>query len=156
MPKTWQENGSLYNPINCEITDQKRLYEYDLKEKNKRKRYELRYDMERQIRKEGLSEEERVKMIGLNKINYKKFIEPLERGFDILTNKKFNDPKDKESKQLFEPNVVKPVKVWSKIMDSSAGFQEPVGEINEKVVPEAAKTDTEFWNKQRQMIERRS
>ena len=61
MPKTWQEKGSLYNPINCDITDKQRLYEYDLKEKNKRKRYELRYDMERQIRKEGLSEEERVK-----------------------------------------------------------------------------------------------
>ena len=61
MPKTWQEKGSLYNPINCDITDQQWLYEYDLKEKNKWKRYELRYDMERLIRKEGLSEEERVK-----------------------------------------------------------------------------------------------
>lgn len=93
MPKTWQEKGSLYNPFTnqCDDSNKQRLYEYDLKEKNKRKRYELRYDMERQIWKEGLAEEERVKMIGLNKVNYKKFMEPLERGFDILSNKKFND-----------------------------------------------------------------
>ncbi len=104
--------------------------------------------MERQIRKEGLSEEERVKQIGLNKINYKKFMEPLERGFDILSNKEFNNTKDTGSRTIFEPHVVKPVKVWNKVMDNSTGFQQTSGELNSNPVPEAAKTDTEFWNTQ--------
>ena len=50
----------MYNPINGHIEDEKRLYEKDLKDKNKRKRYELKYDIERQIHKESLQEEDRV------------------------------------------------------------------------------------------------
>lgn len=47
LPKAWRDEGSLYNPINCYIQDEHWLYEKDLKDKNKRKRYELRYDLER-------------------------------------------------------------------------------------------------------------
>lgn len=36
----------MYNPINMKIEDKERLYERDLREKNKRKRYEIRYDVE--------------------------------------------------------------------------------------------------------------
>ncbi len=61
MPKAWWDEGSLYNPINCQVEDEHRLYLKDLKDKNKRKRYELKYDMEWKIHKEGLSEEEWVK-----------------------------------------------------------------------------------------------
>ena len=80
-----------YNPINGHIEDEKRLYQKDLKEKNKKKRYELRYDIERRIHKEGLSEEERAMQNGLNKINYGRFLEEKNRGFDIMTNKKIDD-----------------------------------------------------------------
>ncbi len=38
----------LYNPVNMKIEDDKRLYERDLREKNKKKRYEVRFDMERE------------------------------------------------------------------------------------------------------------
>ena len=61
MPKAWWDEGSLYNPINCQVEDEHRLYLKDLKDKNKRLRYELKYDMEWKIHKEGLSEEEWVK-----------------------------------------------------------------------------------------------
>lgn len=37
----------LYNPVNMKIEDDQRLYERDLREKNKKKRYEVRFDMER-------------------------------------------------------------------------------------------------------------
>ena len=37
LPKSWKEEGGLYNPINGRIEDQKRLYERDLKEKIKGK-----------------------------------------------------------------------------------------------------------------------
>lgn len=124
LPKAWREEGSLYNPINCYIQDEQRLYDKDLKDKNKRKRYELRYDLERQIHKEGLSEEERSKQIGLNKIHHGRFTEGLNRGFDILTNSKFNDKTDVGSKTVYEPHCKKPEKLWTKIQANTNGFQE--------------------------------
>lgn len=48
--------GLMYNPVNMKIEDNERLYERDLREKNKRKRFELRYDVEAKIRKEGFSD----------------------------------------------------------------------------------------------------
>ena len=42
--------GLMYNPINMTIEDEPRLYEKDLREKNKRKRFEVRYDVEAHVR----------------------------------------------------------------------------------------------------------
>ena len=49
----------MYNPVNMKIEDEKRLYERDLREKNKKARYEVRYDVEDMTRKEGLAEQDR-------------------------------------------------------------------------------------------------
>ena len=49
----------MYNPVNMKIEDDKRLYERDLREKNKKARYEVRYDVEDMTRKEGLAEQDR-------------------------------------------------------------------------------------------------
>mmetsp|Transcript_32711 Transcript_32711/g.28983 ORF Transcript_32711/g.28983 Transcript_32711/m.28983 type:complete len:183 (+) Transcript_32711:426-974(+) len=87
LPKSWKEEGGLYNPINGKIEDEKRLWERDLKEKNKKKRYELRYDMEKQARKQGMGEGERLENIALNKVNIQRFRDTTDRGFDITTNK---------------------------------------------------------------------
>lgn len=46
----------MYNPINMKIEDNDRLYERDLREKNKKKRFEIRYDVEALTRKAGMSE----------------------------------------------------------------------------------------------------
>ena len=46
----------MYNPINMKIEDEQRLYERDLREKNKRKRFEVRYDVETMTRKNMLSD----------------------------------------------------------------------------------------------------
>ena len=46
----------MYNPINMKIEDEKRLYERDLREKNKKARYEVRYDYEQATRKDSLAE----------------------------------------------------------------------------------------------------
>lgn len=134
MPKAWWDEGSLYNPINGHVDDEQRLYLKDLKDKNKWKRYELWYDLEWKIHKEGLSEEERVKQIGLNKVHYGRFTEGLKWGFDILTNKKFNDQTDKESKTVYDAHCVKPVDVWTKLMrDTAKGFEEVkiIGDLRE-------------------------
>lgn len=120
LPKSWKEEGGLYNPVNGKIQDEKRLWERDLKEKNKRKRYEKRYDMEKQARKIGLGEDERQQKIAINKVNIQRFKDTTERGFDILTNKHFNNPVDEGSKTLHEPFVKPPQSTWTKIKASGS------------------------------------
>ena len=36
----------MYNPVSMKIEDEQRLYERDLREKNKKKRFEVKYDVE--------------------------------------------------------------------------------------------------------------
>ena len=74
------------------IEDRDRLYQKDLREKNKRKRFEVRYDVEADTRKEGMAEFEREQQMRLNKISVDRYKETLARGFDIIT----NDPLDNE------------------------------------------------------------
>ena len=76
----------MYNPINMKIEDEQRLYERDLREKNKRKRFEVKYDVEAMTRKGGMAELARDDQMRLNKISHMRFKEQAERGFDILTN----------------------------------------------------------------------
>ena len=63
-----------------------------MRDKNKRKRFEVRYDVEADTRKEGMAQFERDKQMKINKISTKRFEEQLNRGFDILT----NDPIENE------------------------------------------------------------
>ena len=42
------------------IEDEQRLYERDLREKNKKARFEVKYDVEQLIRKESLAEQDRL------------------------------------------------------------------------------------------------
>jgi len=57
-----------------------------LRDKNKRKRFEVRYDVEAETRKEGMAQFERDNQMKINKISMKRYEEQLNRGFDILTN----------------------------------------------------------------------
>jgi hypothetical protein len=88
----------LYNPVNMKIEDEKRLYERDLREKNKKRRFEVKYDVEYDAHIRGLQEESRQSAIALNKVSYNRFLETTDRGFDILTND-----------QLFAANSTKQV-----------------------------------------------
>jgi hypothetical protein len=65
----------MYNPVNMKIEDEKRLAEKDQREANKKKRYNVRYDMEDKTRDEGLAEAQRIDQLKLNKINYNRFKE---------------------------------------------------------------------------------
>ena len=86
LPVTVQNEGLMYNPINMKIEDEKRLYERDLREKNKKARYEVRYDVEAITRKSCLAEQDRHNEMSINKISGMRFREELERGHDILSN----------------------------------------------------------------------
>lgn len=128
----------------------------DLKDKNKRKWYELWYDLEWKIHKEGLSEEEWIKQIGLNKVHYGWFTEGLKWGFDIMTNKKFNDVSDKESKIVYDAHCIKPVDVWTKLMwDTAKGFEE-VKLIGDLWDPSDENSNAPLWKTSQEYYKRRS
>jgi hypothetical protein len=55
------------------------------------------------IRKEGLSEVERMKQFKLNKISHLRYKEEGERGFDILTNDPLKGPE--ASKTFYQPQA---------------------------------------------------
>lgn len=64
-----------------------------------------------------------------------RFTEGLDRGFDIITNSKFNDKSDPCSKTVYDPHCAKPQSLWTKIQASSTrGFEEVKG-INELRTP---------------------
>jgi hypothetical protein len=76
----------MYNPVNMHVEDEDRLKEKDLREKNKKRRYEVRYDFEQVTRKETLAEQDRLENMKLAKIKYERVQEEVERGFNIINN----------------------------------------------------------------------
>lgn len=49
-------DGLMYNPVNMKVEDQQRLDEKDIRDKNKKKRYEVRQQVEIITRQDGLAE----------------------------------------------------------------------------------------------------
>ena len=62
----------MYNPVNMVVEDENRLKEKDLREKNKKRRYEVRYDADQMTRKEQLAEQDRIDNMALNKIKFER------------------------------------------------------------------------------------
>lgn len=114
LPITVQNEGLMYNPVNMKIEDEKRLYEKDLREKNKIARFEVKYDYEQQVRKEGLAEVERKENMKLNKISGLRYREETQRGFDILTNNKLEGAG--VSYKMEQVSNSGPVKAWNKVL----------------------------------------
>jgi hypothetical protein len=86
LPVTVQNEGLMYNPINMQIEDADRLYKMDLREKNKKARYEVRYEAEATTRKESLAEQDRCDDMSVNKVSGMRYREELDRGHHILSN----------------------------------------------------------------------
>lgn len=78
----------MYNPINMQVEDEKRLQEKDQREKNKKQRFGARYIAEDTTRTEMIAEQERTDKMALSKVSRMRVAEELNRGFDILTNDK--------------------------------------------------------------------
>jgi hypothetical protein len=76
----------MYNPVNMKIEDEGRLLDKDIRDKNKKKRYEVRYDVEETSRKETLADFDRSEHMALKRISHKHTEEQVGRGFNILTN----------------------------------------------------------------------
>lgn len=76
----------MYNPINMQVEDENRLQDKDLREKNKKQRYQARYIADVTVRDETLAEVTRLDNMSLTKVSHQRVAEELNRGFDILTN----------------------------------------------------------------------
>lgn len=92
MPASVQNEGLMYNPVNMQIEDAKRLHEKDLREKNKKARFEVKYDFEQNTRKECIANLEHKMQLKANKISGLRYREMTQRGFDILSNSKLEGP----------------------------------------------------------------
>ena len=114
-----QNEGLMYNPVSMKIEDPKRLQILDLKQKNKKARFEVRYDVEATIRKEAMAEKDRVDQMRLNKISGLRYKEGTERGFDIVTGDKLEGPA-----VTYMQNQVSnsgPVKAWNQALANANG-----------------------------------
>lgn len=143
----------MYNPVNMKIEDQQRLYERDLREKNKRKRFEVRYDVEAKARKEGFSDQDRADLMKLNKVSHSRFKEEMERGFDILTNDPLKGPQ--ASRTVYQPRVPQAKGVWSRALQSvNEDFMTP--EEKEQVLREEERklkeSQQDFYETQTQKL----
>lgn len=76
----------MYNPVNMKIEDESRLLEKDQRDKSKKQRYTVRYEVEDVVRRETLADLERETDMALRRVSHKRNEEQVNRGFDILTN----------------------------------------------------------------------
>ena len=114
LPITVQNEGLMYNPVNMKIEDERRLYERDLRENNKKARYEVRYDVESTVRKEGLAEQDRLDQMSLGKVSGLRFKEETQRGYDILTNGKLEG--SGTTIKMEQVGKSGPVAAWNKVL----------------------------------------
>jgi len=113
----------MYNPINMKVEDPQRLVEKDIRDKNKKKRYEARVANENQTREEGLAEQDRLDEMALRRISHKHTEEQVTRGFNILTNglldKGLQIIKDQKQEYLKPPT-----QTWSKINSGAQSVEQ--------------------------------
>lgn len=116
----------MYNPINMKVEDPQRLVDKDIRDKNKKKRYEVRQQVEIQTREEGLAEQDRTDNMALRRISHKHTEEQVGRNFNILTNGDLPNGLRiiKDQKQDF---LKKPAETWTHISsaDPSAVNSKP-------------------------------
>ena len=105
----------MYNPINMQVGDEQRLKDRDLRERNKKARFEVRYEVEDYTRKSGLAEQDRLNQLKLNKISGMRFREEIERGFHILSNSELSGKGIDYKKKLFKEGA-KPLEAFQSIV----------------------------------------
>lgn len=116
----------MYNPVNMKIEDETRLLEKDQRDKSKKQRYGVRYDVEDVVRRECLADFERESDMALRRISHKRAEEQVNRGFDIMTNGELPTALAilKEEKQ---PYAKKPAQAWNQ---TSSGAQSQIDASN--------------------------
>jgi hypothetical protein len=93
---------------------------FDLKKKNQKRRYELRYELENQYRDRDVREQDHNSDLAINRYNGEKFYEEALKGYDNIT------LKDTDMKKYTDTANVKPkMDVWQKIEQTKASSETP-------------------------------
>ena len=108
--------GALYQPIGMKVVDKKRLEEIDQKEKNSKKRYEHRYDIEKDYRVKDIINQELKKSQSINRISHSRFVDTIKRGYNIMNHAPFEGL---GSEKLNLPATIPYSSVWEKTMIES-------------------------------------
>ncbi len=101
------------------VEDAKRLAEKELREKNKKQRFDIRYNVEENLHVRGIEERQKAELQRLNRVNYRRYVEYQDRGFDIMTNERLDSPR--EAARIFKPQVAEKPRVWDVIQAQKEG-----------------------------------
>lgn len=118
--------SSLYQPINMQVVDEARLREIDERRRNAKKRYESRFDLEREYRVRSIQhrdveEQERQKTLRINRVNAQRFLEVRDRGYNIITHSPFEG---RFAEELPVPYVQPKPSVWERTLMEAKPAQE--------------------------------
>jgi hypothetical protein len=105
--------GALYQAISMKVVDPDRLYEIDMKNKLSKQRYENKYDIEKEYHDRDIEFQEKSKIQAVNRLAHQRYVENLERGYDILSHSPFQGL---GSKTVY-PSLTKPKPtVWERTL----------------------------------------
>eukprot|EP00826_Nyctotherus_ovalis_P012566 TRINITY_DN13333_c0_g2_i2.p1 TRINITY_DN13333_c0_g2~~TRINITY_DN13333_c0_g2_i2.p1 ORF type:complete len:199 (-),score=40.63 TRINITY_DN13333_c0_g2_i2:57-653(-) len=92
------------------VEDPARLQDQELRERRKKQRYQLRYGLEQEMRERGMEDYEKTQAQRLQRMNYRRYVEFMDRGFDILTNLRLDS--EEMQKRIHKPQVAEQPTVW--------------------------------------------
>eukprot|EP00742_Colponemidia_sp_Colp-10_P003399 GILJ01003619.1.p1 GENE.GILJ01003619.1~~GILJ01003619.1.p1 ORF type:complete len:441 (-),score=54.98 GILJ01003619.1:96-1379(-) len=109
--------GSLYNPVNMEIKDERGFQYVEHRDKGRKERYKLRYDKEEEFHTRDVETSEKVLSRSLNRLSAAQFAEEVSRGYDIVSGAPFHGL---QAVKKYYPAVKTPSSVWESLIRSSA------------------------------------
>jgi hypothetical protein len=65
------------------IEDAKRLEEKDVREKRKKQRFDIKYEVEHDLKVRGIQDFEKAALQKINRMDYKRYVEFAERGMHV-------------------------------------------------------------------------
>lgn len=107
----------MFNPVNNSVVNKERLNNHDLKEKNKKKRYEIRYDIEDHYRNKQVEGELKQEYNANKKISYNRYRNTDNRGYDIVN---FDNNYNQYRKMINVKN--KDIGDWENLISKAGGI----------------------------------
>lgn len=123
--------GALYQAISSKVVDPERLYEIDIKNKQAKVRYENKYDIEKDYHDRDIEQQEKAKIQAGNRISHERFMESMNRGYDILSHSPFEG---RNSKTVYPPATRSKPTVWERTLSQK----------NEVTPPHSAQVNSRF------------
>ncbi|OMJ67128.1 hypothetical protein SteCoe_35794 [Stentor coeruleus] len=109
--------GALYQAISSKVVDAARLYEIDMKNKQAKKRFENRYDIEKEYHDRDIEFQEKAKFQAINRISHERYTEDPKRGYDIINH---NPYEGMNAKTLYPSKTNPKPSVWERALSQKS------------------------------------